>query len=203
MSKLADYYEQIKDCNRCRLYPARKNLVFGDGNENANLVFIGEAPGQNEDIQGKPFVGAAGKLLTQLLQEIGLKREDVYITNIIKSRPPNNRDPLPDEIEACKPYLMEQLKIIQPKIIATLGAHASRTMLNRPISITQVHGKIFDTGAYKIIPIFHPAAALYRRPTLELLRDDFKKLSELLSEIENPITEVAEQVQTPEQGTLF
>lgn len=207
MSRLGDYYAQIKDCSRCRLYSSRTNLVFGDGNENADLVFIGEAPGFHEDQQGKPFVGAAGKLLTQLLEEIGLKREDVYITNIIKSRPPNNRDPLPDEIEACKPYLMEQLKIINPKIIATLGAHAARTMLDRNVSMTAVHGQVFKQDGYILIPIFHPAAALYRRPTLEQLREDFKKLKNILEkpkEVDPPqVSTKQDEGPEAQQGSLF
>ncbi len=202
MSKLNDYYEQIKNCNKCSLYSTRTNLVFGDGNENADLMFVGEAPGKNEDEQGKPFVGAAGKLLNQLLEEIGLKREDVYIANIIKSRPPNNRDPLPDEIEACKPYLMEQIKIIKPKIIATLGAHATRTMLNRSLSITQVHGKPHKMNNWTLIPIFHPAAALYKRSTLDLLKDDFQNLKKLLETEPEPKEEVAPEPNI-EQGTLF
>lgn len=204
MSELSDYYEKIKDCNRCRLYSSRSNLVFGDGNENADLMFVGEAPGFHEDRQGKPFVGPAGKLLNQLLEEIGLRREDVYITNIIKSRPPNNRDPLPDEIEACKPYLMEQIKIIKPKIIATLGAHATRTMLNKNVSMTKVHGETFPADSYIIFPIFHPAAALYRRKTLDDLKKDFQKLKELLQKKEELLaSSQQEQQPQPEQGSLF
>jgi len=180
MSKLNDYYNQIKNCNHCQLQATRTNLVFGDGDENADLMFVGEAPGKNEDIQGKPFVGAAGKLLNKLLGEIGLKREDVYIANIIKSRPPDNRDPLPEEIEACKPYLIEQIKIIGPKVIATLGAHATRTMLKKNVIISKVHGQVFKIGKFKVIPIFHPAAALYRGSVLEDLKNDFSQLKKLI-----------------------
>jgi len=213
MSKLSDYYEQIKDCNRCRLSEGRTNLVFGEGNENAGLMFVGEAPGANEDQQGRPFVGAAGKLLNELLSQIGLKREDVYIANIIKSRPPNNRDPLPDEIEACKPYLMEQIKIIKPKIIATLGAHAMRTMLDKNVSISNVHGQTFQANSYVIMPIFHPAAALYRRQTLDDLKQDFQNLKQVLekdsgsdSRGQSPNSENGDSPQEekqPEQGSLF
>jgi len=201
MSRLSDYYEQIKDCKRCRLSEGRTNLVFGEGNENAGLMFVGEAPGFNEDQQGRPFVGAAGKLLNELLSEIGLKREDVYIANIIKSRPPDNRDPLPDEIEACKPYLMEQIKIIKPKIIATLGAHAMRTMLGKNVSITQVHGQTFPDNGYIIIPIFHPAAALYRRKTLGDLKQDFQNLKDVLAKSDKATLD--KQEKQPEQGSLF
>ncbi len=203
MSKLSEYYEQIKDCKRCHLYSGRTNLVFGEVNENADLMFVGEAPGYHEDQQGRPFVGAAGKLLNELLAEIGLKREDVYITNIIKSRPPNNRDPLPEEIEACKPYLTEQIKIIKPKIIATLGAHATKTMLNKNVSISKVHGQSFEGNGFTIIPIFHPAAALYRRQTLELLKDDFKKLKELLEKDSPPEISKEDERAQGQQGSLF
>lgn len=204
MSELNDYYEQIKDCQRCRLYSSRSTLVFGDGNESADLMFVGEAPGFHEDRQGKPFVGPAGKLLNELLEEIGLKREDVYITNIVKSRPPNNRDPLPDEVEACKPYLIEQIRIIKPKIIATLGAHATRTMLNKNVSMSKVHSQVFRADDYIIIPIFHPAAALYRRQTLDDLKKDFQKLKEILQKKEEIAADpLKEQPPQPEQGSLF
>ena len=181
MSELSDYYEQIKDCTRCQLYKSATNLVFGEGSETADLMFIGEAPGRNEDQQGRPFVGAAGQLLNDLLKEIGLKREDVYIGNIIKHRPPSNRDPLPDEIEACKPYLMKQIELIKPKIIATLGAHATRTMLEDKVSIGQVHGQTFENKkGLTIIPIYHPAAVLYNRSMFDVLKKDFASLRALL-----------------------
>ena len=206
MSELNDYYREIKDCKRCRLNESRTNFVFGDGSESANLMFVGEAPGRNEDQQGKPFVGAAGQLLNDLLAGINLKREDVYIANIIKSRPPGNRDPLPDEIEACKPYLMKQIEIIKPKIIATLGAHATRTMLEESVSIGQVHGQTLkDKNGLTIMPIYHPAAALYNRSTIDVLKQDFENLRTLLDkESVQQETESSKSAEDDfDQGTLF
>lgn len=171
---------QTAECLKCALGDSRTNLVFGHGNPDADIVFVGEAPGFNEDKQGVPFVGAAGKLLTELLSGIGLSRDDVYIANVLKCRPPGNRDPLPDEIAACKPVLEEQLAIIDPKVVVTLGAHATRTILGRDVSISRVHGQVFREGGYSVFPIYHPAAALYARSTKELLEEDFRNLKAFL-----------------------
>jgi uracil-DNA glycosylase len=168
-------------------------LVFGDGNPNAEIVFIGEAPGKNEDIQGEPFVGAAGKFLNEMLQQIGLKREDVYITNIVKYRPPNNRDPLPDEKKAFLPYLQAQLEVIQPKIVATLGRHSMNCFLP-DLQISKIHGqpkriKINmkqnpgDVLEIVIMPLFHPAAALYNGGLRQTLMDDFAGLPGVLNQL--------------------
>ena len=182
MSEHLDSLErQTAECLKCALGDSRTNLVFGHGNPNADIVFVGEAPGFNEDKQGVPFVGAAGKLLTELLNGIGLSREDVYIANVLKCRPPGNRDPLPEEIAACKPVLLEQLAIIDPKVVVTLGAHATRTILGRNESISRVHGTVFQADGYTVFPIYHPAAALYARSTKEFLEEDFRKLKEFLS----------------------
>jgi uracil-DNA glycosylase len=182
---MSDNLETLKaetaECLKCALGDSRTNLVFGHGNPNADIVFVGEAPGFNEDKQGVPFVGAAGKLLTELLAGIGLSRDDVYIANVLKCRPPGNRDPLPDEIAACKPVLLEQLAIIDPKIVVTLGAHATRTILGRNESISRVHGTVFQAEGYTVFPIYHPAAALYARSTKEFLEEDFRKLKEFLA----------------------
>lgn len=160
-----------------------KNLVIGDGNLNAEVVFIGEAPGKKEDEQGLPFVGAAGKFLNEMLAHAGLKREDVYITNIVKYRPPNNRDPLPEEKEAFWPYLLRQLKVIQPKLVVTLGRHSMEYFLPSQ-KISQVHGQPKRNGDLVIMPLFHPAAALYNGGMRQTLIDDFMKIPIVLKKLE-------------------
>jgi len=180
--KLAELYEQIKDCAKCKeLVENRTNMVFGTGREDADIVFVGEAPGYYEDQQGEPFVGAAGRLLTRLLADIGLKREDVYICNVLKCRPPNNRDPLPEEIENCKPYLLKQLEIIKPKIICTLGNFATQVILDKKIPISRVRGKPIKKGESIVFPIYHPAAALHRNGILDPLMEDFQTLKKVLN----------------------
>lgn len=159
-------------------------LVFGDGNANSEVVFIGEAPGKNEDIQGKPFVGTAGKFLDEMLAMIGLKRGDVYITNIVKYRPPNNRDPLPDEKKAFLPYLEEQLEVIQPKLVVTLGRHSLNCFLP-DLSISLVHGQPKRFRGRVYMPLFHPAAALYNRAMRQTLIDDFAKIPFVLKQLTN------------------
>ena len=168
-------------------------LVFGDGNADANIVFIGEAPGKNEDLQGKPFVGASGNFLGEMLEMIGLKREDIYITNIVKYRPPNNRDPLPEEKKAFLPYLQSQLEIIQPKVVVTLGRHSMNCFLP-DLQISKVHGEpkrirismtehVNDTMQLVILPLFHPAAALYNGSMRQTLIDDFARIPDILQKI--------------------
>ncbi len=163
-----------------------QNLVMGDGSLDAQIVFIGEAPGKNEDIQGLPFVGAAGKFLNEMLASVGLSRDDVYVTNIVKYRPPNNRDPLPDEKAAFWPYLARQINIIQPKIIITLGRHGMEYFLP-DFKISDVHGQpkrvIFGDGKIVILPLFHPAAALYNGGLRQTLIDDFLKVPQVLEQI--------------------
>ncbi len=172
---LEELAEQIRACTRCPLYRSRRNAVPGDGPINAPIMFVGEAPGREEDLQGRPFVGRSGQLLEELLEEIGLAREDVFITNVVKSRPPNNRDPEPDEIAACKPFLVEQLKLVDPEIIVTLGRFAMERWLPNE-RITRAHGRPFRFGKRLVVPMFHPAAAL-RNPEWEvLLREDFARL---------------------------
>jgi len=157
-------------------------LVFGDGNPEAQVVFIGEAPGKNEDEQGKPFVGAAGKFLNEMLAMIGLERKDIYITNIVKYRPPNNRDPLPDEKDAFLPYLQEQLDIIAPKLIVTLGRHSMDVLLPG-LKISQVHGQPKRYKDHVYLPLFHPAAALYNGGMRQTLIDDFALIPTILKKI--------------------
>lgn len=157
------------------------NPVPGDGNPNAEIMFIGEAPGQKEDEQGKPFVGQAGKLLAELLESIGLKREDIYITNVVKFRPPENRDPTPEEKEACLPFLKLEISLIKPKVIVPLGRHALGTFLPK-VNITDAHGKAFKiNGEIGIFPLYHPAAALHNPNLRDTLFDDMKKLNEYLA----------------------
>lgn len=157
-------------------------LVFGDGNPDAEIVFVGEAPGKNEDLQGIPFVGAAGKFLNEMLASIDLKREDIYITNIVKYRPPNNRDPLPDEKAAFLPFLQSQLEVIQPKVVATLGRHSMDSLL-QGLQISQVHGQPKRYKGQVYLPLFHPAAALYNGGLRQTLLDDFAAIPAIIEKI--------------------
>lgn len=205
---LAELYQQKSPCTSCSLYKGATQPVYGDGNEHAEIVFVGEAPGANEDRLGKPFVGQAGKLLSTMLESIGLKREDVYITNVLKCRPPNNRDPEPDEIEACKPMLFEQLEIIKPKVVVTLGSFAARVILGKIQPISKIHGIPVQMGDYLVFPTYHPAAALYARATVDLLQADFRKLKEILEKTPEPAaapssTDGGQKAPEPEQLGLF
>ena len=183
---LAQVAEQASGCTRCRLAQGRTRVVFGVGAPDAELVFIGEGPGFHEDRQGEPFVGAAGQLLTRMLEGIALSREQVYICNVVKCRPPGNRDPRPDEIDACTPWLVEQLSLIQPRVIVTLGNFATRFVLDTPSGITRMRGRIHDWHGRTVIPTFHPAAILHgggeRSRQFELLRDDFQLIRRTLDE---------------------
>src|SRR3954467_6597829 len=178
-------YRQARGCTNCpQLASTRTQVVFGAGNADADLMFVGEAPGKNEDLQGIPFVGAAGKLLDQLLGEVGLQREDVFIANTLKCRPPGNRDPHPVEIENCQDYLMRQLELIQPKVVCTLGNFSTKLLRGDNAGITRVHGRdevrVIGTRAVRLYPLFHPAAALYTPRMLEVLREDYGRGPELL-----------------------
>jgi DNA polymerase len=177
---------EARQCTRCaELAATRTSVVFGAGNADAELLFVGEAPGANEDLQGLPFVGAAGKLLEQLLGEIGLSREEVFIANVLKCRPPGNRDPQAGEIENCRPYLASQIELIAPRVICTLGNFATKLLRNDPAGITRVHGqpevRTIGAHAVRLYPLFHPAAALYTPRTLESLREDFARLPKILA----------------------
>ena len=173
---LEDFNKQIRNCQNCTLGATRTNFVFGIGNPDADLVFVGEAPGKNEDLQGEPFVGMAGKLLDNILQTIGLNRSKVYILNVLKCRPPKNRNPLPHELEQCEPYLKTQLKIIQPKLIIALGKVAAQTLLRIDISLSKMREKTYLYENIDVLVTYHPAALLrnpaLKRPTWE----DFKKI---------------------------
>jgi len=184
--RLKEVYARAQACTRCpELAATRRTVVFGSGNADADLMFVGEAPGASEDEQGVPFVGQAGKLLERLLGEIGMARSDVFIANTLKCRPPGNRDPLPIEIENCREYLFEQVELIQPRVICSLGNFATKLLRDDPAGITRVHGQpeIITLGrrSVRLYPIFHPAAALYTPRMLETLREDFARLPELLA----------------------
>ena len=184
VTELHAYRDEVAGCTRCALAGGRTQVVFGSGAPNADLMFVGEAPGFHEDKQGVPFVGAAGKLLDQLLTGIGLTRADVYVANVIKCRPPGNRDPLPEEIEACEAHLWRQIELIQPRVVATLGNFATKLLSGRPSGITRVHGQEQETtlgGRHVLLyPLYHPAAALYTPRMLDVLKSDFARLPELM-----------------------
>jgi uracil-DNA glycosylase len=184
------YGDVVAGCERCVLAQTRTQVVFGSGSPTADLMFVGEAPGFHEDKQGVPFVGAAGQLLGELLAGIGLTREDVYICNTIKCRPPGNRDPLPEEIEACEGHLFRQIELIRPKVVATLGNFATKLLSGKPIGITRVHGSEQEVtlGGSRVLlyPLFHPAAALYTPRTLEVLEADFRRIPELMGRVLAP-----------------
>jgi len=190
---LEELKKKVEDCRDCSLGRSRKYPVFGEGDVESKVVFIGEAPGYYEDQIGKPFVGRAGRLLDNLLDEIGLSRDSVYIANVLKCRPPGNRDPLPEEIDACKPYLMEQLKIIQPLIICTLGKFALVSIYNKSASITALHGRLIQMEKFNIFPLYHPAAALHQPMLLDSIKEDFAKLKEQLTK---PIPEIIPDLKT-------
>lgn len=190
---LEEAAREASSCERCRLAQGRTQVVFGVGSPHADLLFIGEGPGYHEDRQGEPFVGAAGQLLNRMLAEIDIDRTDVYICNVVKCRPPGNRDPLPDEIEACAPYLQEQVKLIDPRVIVTLGNFATRFVLNRPISISRVRGQRFAIQGRTVIPTFHPAAVLHgggeASTQMTALRADFQEVRAALAETPQPAEE--------------
>jgi DNA polymerase len=177
---LEDVRKELGDCKRCKLHRGRKTIVFGEGNEKATLMLIGEGPGYDEDVQGRPFVGKAGQLLTKILQSINLPREEVYIANIIKCRPPQNRNPEPDEIQSCHPFLMKQIEAIQPKIICALGTFSAQTLLKTETKITALRGKLFDLEGIKVIPTYHPAFLLRNPDKKREVWEDMKKIVELL-----------------------
>jgi len=183
-SGLAEYGAAVAGCTRCRLAEGRTQVVFGSGDPDADLMFVGEAPGFHEDRLGAPFVGMAGKLLERLLEGIGLTREAVYIANVLKCRPPGNRDPQPDEIEACEGHLWRQIELIRPRVVATLGNFATKLLSGRPQGITRVHGREQETtlGGHTVLlyPLYHPAAALYTPAMLNVLQSDFGRIPELL-----------------------
>lgn len=182
MSELLELYEQIRTCTKCDLAQGRTNAVPGEGPADADIMFIGEAPGFHEDREGRPFVGAAGKYLDELLASIGMQRAQVYICNVIKCRPPQNRDPLPEEMEACRPYLDRQIELINPRVILTISRFAmARWFPDKKIS--EIHGKPKRIGHRVIVPMYHPAAALHQPSLKRVLEEDFKRVPQILKEI--------------------
>ena len=183
-SALAAYRDATLGCTRCALAETRTQVVFGGGNPDAEILFVGEAPGFHEDQGGEPFVGQAGKLLVKLLEGIGLGRDDVYIANVLKCRPPGNRDPRPEEIEACESHLFRQIELVRPTLVATLGNFATKLLSGKPMGITKVHGVpqqvTLGGNAVTLYPLYHPAAALYTRSMLAVLEEDFARIPVLL-----------------------
>jgi uracil-DNA glycosylase family 4 len=198
MSVLTELYKEIGVCRRCDLYKTATRAVPGEGPEDARIMFIGEGPGRNEDLQGRPFVGAAGKFLDQLINSIGLKREQVYITNVVKHRPPENRDPLPSEIAACSIWLDRQIEIINPRIIVTLGRHSmARYFPNK--SISKIHGTYEKRNGVIYFAMYHPAAALHQEKLRQEIERDMLKIGDLLVELKDP----PKEKEKPQQLNLF
>ncbi len=177
---LKEIREEVLQCKACPLCEGRTNVVFGEGNPNARVMIIGEAPGKNEDLQGRPFVGAAGKFLDELLAAASLNREDVFIANVLKCRPPSNRNPKPEEIEACANFLRMQTQSINPDVIVTLGNFATQFILRTGVGITHLRGTVQQAGRFLVLPVFHPAAAIYDRSKRDVLLSDFERVGSLV-----------------------
>ncbi len=182
-STLQQVRAEMGDCKRCKLHRARRTLVFGEGNEKAILMLVGEGPGYEEDLQGRPFVGKAGQLLTKILQSIHLEREEVYIANIVKCRPPQNRNPELDEISACRPFLLKQIQVIQPKIICALGTFAAQSLLQTTEKISALRGRVFDLHGIRVIPTYHPAFLLRNPERKREVWEDMKRIAGWLKEL--------------------
>jgi uracil-DNA glycosylase len=201
MSALADLANEVSGCERCPLAQGRTRAVPGDGPENAAIMFIGEGPGFHEDQQGQPFVGVAGQFLNELLESIGLQRAAVYITNVVKCRPPGNRDPQPEEIAACQPFLDRQIALIRPKVIVTLGRYSmARAFPNEKISA--IHGKPRKVGEIVYVPMFHPAAALHQPALRKTVEEDFAKLPRILADL-TQVEDAAAPPDEPQQLSFF
>lgn len=201
MSDLTDLYKKVQVCQECILSQGRTNAVPGEGPEDAELMFIGEGPGFHEDRQGRPFVGAAGKYLEELLAKIDLKREDVYITNVVKCRPPGNRDPQPDEIAACKPYLDKQIDLLRPRLVVTLGRFSMQRYFPGA-SISRIHGQPKRVGNVIYYPMFHPAAALHQPRWRSLVEEDIIKIPDLLATLNEIEEEAATAAEVPQAQQL-
>jgi DNA polymerase len=201
--RLVELFKEVQGCTKCPLYETRTKAVFGAGNADAELMFVGEAPGADEDRQGLPFVGRAGQLLNQLLEEIGLSREEVFIANVLKSRPPGNRDPQPLEIQACEPYLFEQVRLIEPKVVCTLGNFATKLLSGSQVGITKVRGtpQLHALGGRPVflLPLLHPAAALRTPAMKETLRADFATIPGLLAGPEPELAPSADEIAAEEE----
>jgi uracil-DNA glycosylase family 4 len=203
--QLVELYKEVQRCEKCPLHETRTKVVFGAGNADADLMFVGEAPGAEEDRQGLPFVGRAGQLLNQLLEEIGLSREEVFIANVLKNRPPGNRDPLPPEIQACEPWLWQQVRLIEPRVVCTLGNFSTKLLSGSQTGITKVRGtpQVHELGGRMVylLPLFHPAAALRTPAVKETLRGDFATIPELLRRpLPDPVPSAEEVAEAEEEG---
>jgi uracil-DNA glycosylase family 4 len=205
-SELERVATEASTCTRCRLHQSRTQVVFGQGSPTADLMFVGEGPGYHEDRQGQPFVGPSGQLLNRLLGEIGLRREDVYITNVVRCRPPGNRDPQPDEIEACSQWMEATLRLVDPKVVVTLGNFASKTLIGTATGITRLRGRTYEFEGRVLLPTFHPSAALRadtsgrtENRTLNGMREDFQVLAKLLAE-RRPVPQEAPPPPEPAEG---
>jgi len=179
---LEEVWRELRDCQRCKLHRSRSRIVFGEGNEDAKLMLIGEGPGYDEDLQGRPFVGKAGQLLTRILQSVQIERKEVYITNIVKCRPPGNRTPEPDEIKSCFPFLLKQIQIIQPRVICALGTVSAQTLLQTDTKITSLRGKSFEFLGIKVFPTYHPAFLLRNPDKKREVWEDIQKIAKALRE---------------------
>jgi uracil-DNA glycosylase family 4 len=204
--QLVELFKEVQRCEKCPLHETRTKVVFGAGNADADLMFVGEAPGAEEDRQGLPFVGRAGQLLNQLLEEIGLSREEVFIANVLKNRPPGNRDPQPLEIQACEPWLAQQVRLIEPRVVCTLGNFSTKLLSGSPTGITKVRGtpQVHELGGRMVylLPLFHPAAALRTPAVKETLRADFATIPELLQRpLPDPVPSAEELVEAEEEGS--
>ncbi len=180
--RLEEVRSELGDCRRCKLHRTRRMIVFGEGNEKSRLMLIGEGPGNDEDVQGRPFVGKAGQLLTKILQSIDIEREEVYIANIIKCRPPQNRNPEPDEIENCYPFLLKQIQAIRPRIICALGTFSAQTLLKTDVKITALRGKVYDFSGIQLFPTYHPAYLLRNPEKKREVWEDMKQIAKALAE---------------------
>jgi DNA polymerase len=195
--RLKSFFLKIRDCRECALHRSRNRFVFGSGSAYAEIMFVGEAPGKNEDLQGLPFVGRAGNILDELLESIGMTRKDIFIANVLKCRPPGNRDPQSEEINTCKEYLFEQIEIIDPKIICTMGKYSTQLILDTKDGITGLRGKVFEKDGRMILPINHPAAVLYNPSRMEILKNDFARIERLLNsdhKVEPPMAGPQKQI---------
>ena len=196
--------KEASECTRCRLHEKRTTVVFGDGDPNADLMFIGEGPGQHEDEQGLPFVGRSGQLLSTLLGRVGLSRPEVYIANVVKCRPPGNRDPRSDEIDACKGYLAQQIKLIDPAAVVTLGNFSTKLLLKTETGITRMRGRAYPWWGRHVVPTFHPAAALRNGPrVVEEMVSDLELATKIIAERPDPVPSQPEPPREPQQIELF
>ncbi len=202
MTALEELYQQIRSCTDCPLSQTRTQAVPGEGPPNAQVMFIGEGPGFHEDRQGRPFVGPAGRFLEELLAFVGLRREEVYITNVVKCRPPGNRDPLPSEVKACRRYLEQQLALIRPKVVVTLGRHSLAWFFPKD-SITKVHGQVRFSGGVYFLHLYHPAAALHTPGLRQTIEEDFQKLAEVLGQVKKGERPASQEAAPAQQMRLF